>query len=157
MSSRRGFLMGAAALSAAVVTPETARALAVMQATADWALATADLEADVAPRPMRLVHGRVPAGLSGTLFRNGPGKFRRPGGSVTHWFDGDGMVRAFRISPSGATLSARFVDTRKRRTESAAGRMVVGGFAPGAPGVAIRGTLDANAANTSLRQVKSTR
>ena len=30
---------------------------------------------------MRLVHGRAPAGLSGTLFRNGPGKFRRPGGA----------------------------------------------------------------------------
>ena len=90
--SRRNILMGAAALSAAVVTPETVRAMAAMQATADWALATADLEADVAPRSLRLVHGRAPADLAGTLFRNGPGKFRRPGGSVTHWFDGDGEM-----------------------------------------------------------------
>ena len=91
-TSRRNFLMGAAALSAAVVTPETVRAMAAQQAAADWALATADLEADIAPRGMRLVHGRAPADLTGTLFRNGPGKFRRPGGSATHWFDGDGEM-----------------------------------------------------------------
>ncbi|MBA3051457.1 carotenoid oxygenase family protein, partial [Brevundimonas sp.] len=98
IASRRNFLMGAAALSAAVVTPETVRAMAAQQAAADWALATADLEADIGPRAMRLVHGRAPAGLTGTLFRNGPGKFRRPGGSATHWFDGDGLMRAFRVN-----------------------------------------------------------
>ena len=43
--SRRSFLMGAAALSAAVATPEMVRAAAALDvaAKADWALATACL------------------------------------------------------------------------------------------------------------------
>ncbi|HYC74151.1 carotenoid oxygenase family protein [Brevundimonas sp.] len=150
-ASRRGFLMGAAALSAAVVTPETVRAMSAMQATADWALATADLETDVAPRAMRLVHGRVPAGLAGTLFRNGPGKFRRPGGSATHWFDGDGLMRAFRISDGRATMEARFADTPKRRYEREIGAVVTPGFGTvGDPRARIGLNDDANAANTAV-------
>ena len=64
-ASRRNFLMGAAALSAAVITPETVRAMTAMRTVADWGLATADIEADVAPAAMRLVHGRAPVGLEG--------------------------------------------------------------------------------------------
>lgn len=150
-ASRRNFLMGAAALSAAVVTPETVRAMAAMQATAGWALATADLEADVAPRPMRLVHGRAPAGLEGTLFRNGPGKFRRPGGSATHWFDGDGLMRAFRVRDGQVTLDARFADTPKRRWESEIDAVVTPGFGTaGDPRARIGSNDDANAANTAV-------
>jgi carotenoid cleavage dioxygenase-like enzyme len=150
-TSRRNFLMGAAALSAAVVTPETVRAMAAMQATADWALATADLEADVAPRAMRLVHGRAPADLTGTLFRNGPGKFRRPGGSATHWFDGDGLMRAFRVRDGQVTLDARFADTPKRRWESEIDAVVTPGFGTvGDARARIRSNDDANAANTAV-------
>ena len=150
-ADRRTFLMGAAALSAAVVTPETVRAMAAMDAAADWALATADLEADVAPRAMRLVHGRAPAGLTGTLFRNGPGKFRRPGGSVTHWFDGDGLMRAFRLDGGQATLDARFADTPKRRVETELGAVVTPGFGTAGDARARLGSNDdANAANTAV-------
>ena len=150
-TSRRNFLMGAAALSAAVVTPETVRAMAAMQASADWALATADLEADIAPRAMRLVHGRAPAGLTGTLFRNGPGKFRRPGGSATHWFDGDGLMRAFRVNDGQVTLDARFADTPKRRWETEIGAVVTPGFGtPGDARARVGSNDDANAANTAV-------
>lgn len=151
IASRRNFLMGAAALSAAVATPETVRAMAALQATADWALATADLEADIAPRAMRLVHGRAPEGLEGVLFRNGPGKFRRPGGSATHWFDGDGLMRAFRIRDGQATLEARFADTPKRRFESGIDAMVTPGFGtPGDARARIGSNDDANSANTAV-------
>lgn len=152
LASRRNFLMGAAALSAAVVTPETVRAMAAMQASADWSLATADLEGDVARRVMRRVHGRAPAGLEGALFRNGPGKFRRTGGSATHWFDGDGLMRAFRVRDGQATLEARFADTPKRRWESEIDAVVTPGF--GTVGDASRARIgspdDANAANTAV-------
>jgi carotenoid cleavage dioxygenase-like enzyme len=151
LASRRNFLMGAAALSAAVVTPETVRAMAALQAAADWALATADLEADVAPRSMQLVHGRAPAGLEGALFRNGPGKFRRPGGSATHWFDGDGLMRAFRIRDGQVTLEAKFADTPKRRWESELGAVVTPGFGTSGDSRARVGSPDdANAANTAV-------
>ena len=139
--------LGAAGLAAAAAPGAEA------SGPADWALAVRSLSGDVAPRPLSLVSGRVPAGLEGTLYRNGPAQFAR-GDTLAHWFDGDGLVRAFRIGPSGATLAARFVDTPKRRAEAAADRMIVGGFAPGAPNAVIRGTGDANAANTSVLAVK---
>jgi len=151
IANRRNFLMGAAALSAAVVTPETVRAMAAQQAAADWALATADLETDVAPTAMRLVHGRAPADLTGTLFRNGPGKFRRPGGSATHWFDGDGLMRAFRVNDGQVSLEARFADTPKRRWESEIDAVVTPGFGtPGDARARIGSNDDANAANTAV-------
>ena len=65
--SRRSFLMGAAALSAAVATPEMVRAAAALDAAADWAIATRDVDGDVPRQAMRLIHGRAPAGLSGAL------------------------------------------------------------------------------------------
>ncbi|WP_374514023.1 carotenoid oxygenase family protein [Brevundimonas sp.] len=150
-ASRRAFLTGAAALSAAVLTPETVRARAALQAAADWSLATVDIEGDLAPRPMRLVHGRPPAGLEGTLFRNGPGKFRRPGGSATHWFDGDGLMRAFRVRDGQTTLEACFADTPKRRLESELDAVVTPGFGTvGDARAQVGGPNDANAANTAV-------
>ncbi|MBA4803765.1 MAG: carotenoid oxygenase family protein [Brevundimonas sp.] len=150
-ASRRAFLTGAAALSAAVLTPETVRAMAAMQAAADWSLATADLEADAPRRAMRLVHGRAPVGFEGTLFRNGPGKFRRPGGSATHWFDGDGLMRAFRVRDGAATLEARFADTPKRRLETELDAVVTPGFGtPGDPRARIGSNDDASSANTAV-------
>jgi len=156
LASRRNFLAGAAALSAAVITPETVRAMTAMQVAdshglADWAPATADLEADVARRAMRRVHGRAPAALEGTLFRNGPGKFRRPGGSATHWFDGDGLMRAFRVRDGQAMIEARFADTAKRRHESALGAVVTPGFGTvGDRRAEIGSPDDASAANTAV-------
>jgi all-trans-8'-apo-beta-carotenal 15,15'-oxygenase len=150
-TSRRQFLMSAAALSAAVVTPETVWAAMAQDAAAPWALATADLEAHVTPRAMRLVHGRAPAGLAGTLFRNGPGKFRRPGGSATHWFDGDGLMRSFNIEDGAVTLAARFADTPKRRTETELDAVVTPGFGTaGDTRARIGSNDDANAANTAV-------
>ncbi|KPF83087.1 carotenoid oxygenase [Brevundimonas sp. AAP58] len=150
-ASRRNFLMSAAALSAAVATPEKVLAAIAQDAAAPWALATADLESDIAPRAMRLVHGRAPTGLSGTLFRNGPGLFRRPGGSATHWFDGDGLMRSFRIEDGSVTLAARFADTPKRRTESELDAVVTPGFGTAGDARARLGSNDdANAANTAV-------
>ena len=149
--SRRHFLMGAAALSAAVATPERVRAAIAQEVAAPWALATADLEGDIAPRAMRLVHGRAPAGLEGTLFRNGPGKFRRAGGSATHWFDGDGLMRSFTMSNGGVSLAARFADTAKRRTETELDAVVTPGFGTAGDSRARIGSNDdANAANTAV-------
>ena len=149
--TRRNFLLGAAALSAAVATPEMVRAAAALDVTADWALATRDLEGDVAPQSLRLIQGRAPAGLEGTLFRNGPGKFRRSGGSATHWFDGDGLMRSFDIRDGKATLQARFADTPKRRLETRLDAVVTPGFGTAGDSRAETDSNDAaNAANTSV-------
>ena len=157
--TRRTLFMGAAALSGAlaaarVLTPDKAYAAEALAATADWSLATADVEGDVAPRAMRLVHGRAPAGLSGSLYRNGPAKFRRPGGSDQHWFDGDGLIRRWRIEDGQVSLAARFADTPKRRQETEADAMLMPGFGTVAdPRARIGSNDDASPANTSVRLV----
>lgn len=150
--SRRTLITGAAATSAAIaLSPDRLWAAAA----ADWSLAVADVDRDLAPAPMRLVQGKAPAGLSGTLYRNGPAKFRYPGGGETaHWFDGDGLVRAFRIRNGQAQLAGRFVDTRKRREDQAAQAIVTPGFGTrGQPTARVAGPDDVNAANTSLLAV----
>ena len=75
--NRRAFMIGASAL---VATPDVSWAARALTVASDWSLATADVETDVAPRALELVHGRAPEGLSGSLYRNGPAKFRRPAG-----------------------------------------------------------------------------
>lgn len=156
---RRSFLAGAglvAASSLAGFSPEKAHAAAQMDAIpasllSDWTLGTADFMTELADQPLRLVRGRAPAGLSGTLYRNGPGRWRRPGGDAGHWFDGDGLLRAFRIHDGRATLSARFIDTPKRRADTAAGAVVTPGFGTLAkPGARVRGADDANPANINV-------
>ena len=149
--SRRSFLMGAAALSAAVVTPDMVRAAQAQAIAADWGLATTDVEADISPRAMRLIHGRAPEGLKGVLYRNGPAKFRRPGGSSQHWFDGDGLIRRFAVEGDDVRFSARFADTPKRRQESELDAMVMPGFgtAPD-PRARISSADDVSPANTSV-------
>jgi carotenoid cleavage dioxygenase-like enzyme len=157
---RRDVLVGGSVLAAAAVagfSPERAHASAQMEVAAaaglaaHWSLGTADLLQEVANRPMRRVDGRAPAALAGALYRNGPGQWRRPGGNAGHWFDGDGLLRAFRIDDGRATLSARFLDTPKRRADAAAGAVVTPGFGTRAgPGARVRSSEDANAANINV-------
>lgn len=152
--SRRAFLMGAAAVSAAVITPDAVLAAQTTAAAPDWSLVTADVEADIAPHAMQRFHGRAPAGLEGALYRNGPAKFRRPGGDAGHWFDGDGLIRRFRLGDGQAELAARFADTPKRRQETRLDAMLMPGFGTVAdPRAEIGSVDDANAANTAVLMV----
>ncbi len=145
--NRRDFLTAAGAVSFAALAPEAAFAAAA----APWTLGWADVEGDLEPRRLRRVHGRAPVDLRGVLYRNGPAKFRRAGASATHWFDGDGLMRRFAVEDGEATLSARFVDTPKRRADAAADAVITPGFGtPSGPGARIGGPDDANAANTAV-------
>ncbi len=59
------------------------------------------------------VEGAVPAGLSGALYRNGPGRWEdyrhRP---LNHLFDGDGMISKFVIGSGAVHFRNRYVRTR---------------------------------------------
>ena len=146
---RRAFL-GSSLLvgAAAIIAPDQALAGA---SPPGWALGVADVEADIAEGPMTLVRGRAPAGFAGTLYRNGPAKFRRSGGAAGHWFDGDGLIRKFRVGDGKATLAARFVDTPKRRFETKLDSMVMPGFGtPVGKGAVMASPDDGNAANTAM-------
>lgn len=97
------------------------------------------------------VEGRLPAGLRGRYFRNGPGLMQRAGQRYRHWFDGDGLVQAWTLADGGVSHRARFVQTEKFRAEQAAGRFLLPAF-----GTAIRaerpvrGPDSVNTANTSV-------
>lgn len=57
------------------------------------------------------LEGRIPDGLRGTLFRNGPNP-RNPEPRA-HWFMGDGMIHAFRIGAAGVDYANRWVRTAR--------------------------------------------
>lgn len=149
--NRRAILAGGIAAAAAGLIPAAARAAATGPAPADWMLGVADVLDDIAPRQLRPIHGKAPAGLRGTLYRNGPARFRRAGTANGHWFDGDGLLRAWHIGDNETRLAARFIDTPKRRLETRLGKMVIPGFGThGGEGAAISSNDDTNAANTSV-------
>jgi all-trans-8'-apo-beta-carotenal 15,15'-oxygenase len=147
-TNRRQFLGTGLLAGAAIITPDMALAGATPPG---WALGVADIESDVPQETLTLVQGKVPAGLSTTLFRNGPAKFRRGDSAAGHWFDGDGLVRRWQVRDGQATLAARFVDTPKRRLETKLNAVVQPGFgSPRRAGAVVNGPDDTNAANTSV-------
>jgi all-trans-8'-apo-beta-carotenal 15,15'-oxygenase len=103
-------------------------------------------------RPVADIEGRVPEGLTGTLYRVGPAKLDL----AHHLFDGDGMVSAVRFGPDGGIHCAtRFVRTHKYLAERDATRPAGKGFGTLAGGGRLRNALQfsaakSNAANTNV-------
>lgn len=102
--------------------------------------------------PQRLAwRGSLPEGLRGTLYRNGPGRFDRGGQRYHHWFDGDGLIQAWRLDANGVRHAARFVETRKLAAEREAGRFLyMGAGTRIADARPMRNADDANTANTAV-------
>ena len=98
------------------------------------------------------IEGEIPAELSGTLYRNGPGRWQdHTGRPLHHLFDGDGMISAFSIDPGkgkGAVhYRNRYVRTQHYRARS--GTRHMGTDATGGV-VANIGRLPTNLANTNV-------
>lgn len=70
------------------------------------------------------VEGELPTWLSGSLVRNGPGKFEVGGERVAHWFDGLAMLRKFRFADDEVTYSNRFLRTETYRKAVEEGELV---------------------------------
>ena len=103
------------------------------------------------PGPMRLVSGKAPAGLTGTLYRNGPAHFKHGEAYATHWFDGDGMVQRINILDGKAVHTGRFIDTPKRRREMAVDKFLAPGFGTvGDPSYPVASSNDVNPGNISV-------
>ncbi len=90
---------------------------------------------------------RVPAGLRGTLYRNGPALMNLGGTRYRHWLDGDGMVHALRLQEGKLVHRGRLIGTRKLQAEMQAGKRLAPGFGTSLPGTAVRGPDDMNTAN----------
>ncbi|MEL6166728.1 MAG: carotenoid oxygenase family protein, partial [Cyanobacteria bacterium J06628_3] len=68
-----------------------------------WAKAFEKPATEFPLTPLSIIEGEIPSSLSGTLYRNGPGRFERGGISIGHWFDGDGAILAVHFREGGAS------------------------------------------------------
>lgn len=57
------------------------------------------------------IEGEIPEWLSGTLIRNGPGKFESGDERIRHWFDGLGLLRAYEFDTGTVRYTNRFLRT----------------------------------------------
>lgn len=100
------------------------------------------------------VEGEIPANLTGTLFRNGPGLLDVAGHPLHHPFDGDGMVCAIAFEQGRAHFRNRFVRTEAYVEEQQAGKMLYRGvFGSEKPGGWLANAFDLrvkNIANTNV-------
>jgi carotenoid cleavage dioxygenase len=61
------------------------------------------------------VNGVWPERLQGTLYRNGPAAHELGNYRYSHWFDGDGLMHAYRIRNNQVSHQAAYVNTTKRQ------------------------------------------
>jgi all-trans-8'-apo-beta-carotenal 15,15'-oxygenase len=123
------------------------RGLAIQPWLAGWKTASRE---SFGPTVATL-EGRLPADLAGVLYRNGPAWFDRAGFRYHHWFDGDGMLSAWRIGGGAIEHRASMVATAKFERERRSGRFLLpagGTVVPDAQ--AIRNNDDMNTANTAV-------
>jgi len=117
-----------------------------------WANAIAQPAKEFLPTPLPILSGKIPEGLRGSLYRNGPGRLERGGVRVGHWFDGDGAILGVHFIEGGATGLYRYVQTSGYQEEAAADNFLYGNYGMTAPGPIWNQWLKPikNAANTSV-------
>ena len=88
---------------------------------ADWMTLIGTSETggrDYVPR----VEGKLPTGLRGSLYRNGPGLFERGGVSLKNALDGDGLIQRLSFTDHGVRYQNAFVQTEKFAAEQKSGK-----------------------------------
>ena len=119
--------------------------------TTSWAKAVLHTAKGFEPSPLAVLSGAIPAGLRGSLYRNGPGRLERGGQRVGHWFDGDGAILGVHFTDAGATGVYRYVQSAEYQAEEQAGRFIYGGYGMNPPGAFWeRFKPTKNAGNTSV-------
>ncbi|MFN3404656.1 MAG: carotenoid oxygenase family protein [Cytophagaceae bacterium] len=78
-----------------------------------------DIEEETPEKELN-VQGKLPSWLEGSLFRNGPAKYKIGEQSVNHWFDGFSMLHKFSIANGKVKYTSRFLQSddyiRNQRT-----------------------------------------
>jgi carotenoid cleavage dioxygenase-like enzyme len=99
-----------------------------------WAKALGKPAREFSLTALQILSGKIPEGLRGTLYRNGPARLERGGIHVGHWFDGDGAILAIYFTDAGAKALYRYVQTAGYQEEIAAGRLLYGNYGMTASG-----------------------
>jgi len=116
-----------------------------------WAGAIAQPGVEFPLTQLPIISGKIPVGLRGTLYRNGPARLERGGMRMGHWFDGDGAILAVHFTNAGATAVYRYVQTAGYKAEATAAKLLYGNYGMTAPGAFWNQLLRPvkNVANTS--------
>jgi len=97
------------------------------------------------------VEGTLPAGLRGTLYRNGPNPQFDPRDGNYHWFVGDGMLHAFTVADGQVRYRNRWIRTNKWRLEHDAGQALFGSWGnPMTTDPSVLGVVSEGVANTNI-------
>ncbi|MDD1414292.1 carotenoid oxygenase family protein [Dolichospermum sp. ST_con] len=117
-----------------------------------WARAISQPATEFAATQLPILAGKIPDGLRGTLYRNGPARLERNGIRVGHWFDGDGAILAVNFTDIETVGVYRYVQTTGYQEETAAGKLLYGNYGMTAPGIIWNQWIKPvkNAANTSV-------
>lgn len=95
--------------------------------------------------------GKVPTDLTGSFFRNGPGRLKLAGEEMGHWFDGDGMIARTSFVDGKVHFANKYIRTPKYVDETKAGKLLYRGFGGAPKGSLLRRfALPAQPANTGL-------
>jgi carotenoid cleavage dioxygenase-like enzyme len=123
-----------------------------ISAKKSWAKALARPAAEFPLTQLLVKSGKIPEGLRGTLYRNGPARLERGGMNAGHWFDGDGAILAVHFTDAGAAAVYRYVQTAGYQAEEKSDKFLYSNYGMTAPGpVWLRWTKSVkNAANTSV-------
>jgi all-trans-8'-apo-beta-carotenal 15,15'-oxygenase len=100
----------------------------------DWSKAFEKPAQEFPLTPLPILSGKIPAGLRGSLYRNGPARLQRGGILVGHWFDGDGAILAVHFADGEATGVYRYVQTVGYQQEEAAHRFLFPNYGMTVPG-----------------------
>jgi all-trans-8'-apo-beta-carotenal 15,15'-oxygenase len=104
--------------------------------------------------PSIRMEGRWPSDLVGSFFRNGPGQFERAGVRYQHWFDGDGLIQRWQFGGGRVGYKGKFVASKKRVAEEAAGRFLYPAGGGGIRGEApLTGPDSVNVANINTIKI----
>ena len=117
--------------------------------TPEWASAFAQPAQEFTLSPLQIISGQIPAGLRGSLYRNGPSLFERKGERIAHWFDGDGAVLGVHFDGQTVQGAYRRVQTAGYLAEEAAGTFQWSGYGRRSVPFWRRSPLK-NVANTSV-------
>jgi len=117
-----------------------------------WANAIAQPATEFPSTPLPILSGKIPEGLRGSLYRNGPARLERGGVRVGHWFDGDGAILAVHFTDAGATGLYRYVQTSGYQDECEKDEFLYSNYGMTAAGHIWQrwGKPVKNAANTSV-------
>ncbi len=100
------------------------------------------------------IGGTIPTWLSGSLLRNGPGKFEVGSETFKHWFDGFAMLHRFTFQNGNVSYENKFLQSEAYKISMQEGHIAFGQFATDPCKAAFKGMITESVnANVTINKV----